>query len=109
LRTEKPRMPRDYMAQAAAGRVSGRRRVDPAQLPFEFALNAFRLLEGSTQGAFESATGLPATVLQPTLEGLAARGLIEQSADRMRATALGLRFLNDVQAAFLPGRPGRPA
>jgi putative oxygen-independent coproporphyrinogen III oxidase len=109
LRTEKPRMPREYMAQVAAGRVSDRRRVDPAQLPFEFALNAFRLLEGSTQGAFESATGLPATVLQPTLEGLAARGLIEQSADRMRATALGLRFLNDVQAAFLPGRPGRPA
>jgi len=103
LRTEKPRMPREYMARATAGSVSDRRRVDPAQLPFEFALNAFRLLEGSTLSAFESATGLPAEVLRPTLEGLAARGLIEHSADRMKATALGLRFLNDVQAAFLPG------
>jgi len=104
LRTEKPRMPREYMVRATAGSVSDRRRVDPAQLPFEFALNAFRLLEGSTLSAFESATGLPAEVLRPTLEGLAARGLIEHSADRMKATALGLRFLNDVQAACLPGR-----
>jgi putative oxygen-independent coproporphyrinogen III oxidase len=106
VRTEKPRMPRQYMAQVATGRASGRRLVDPAELPFEFALNAFRLLEGSTTGAFEAATGLPALVLQPTLEHLAARGLIEQSADRMKATALGLRFLNDVQAAFLPERSG---
>ena len=110
LRTEKPRMPREYMAGMAAGRASNRLAVDPAQLPFEFALNAFRLIEGSTIGAFESATGLPAAVLRPTLEALAARGLVERSPDRLQATALGLRFLNDVQAAFLPaaghGRAG---
>lgn len=110
LRTEKPRMPREYMAGVAAGRVSNRLVVDPAELPFEFALNAFRLMEGSTIDAFESATGLPAAVLRPTLEALAARGLIERSADRLQATTLGFRFLNDVQAAFLPaagrGRAG---
>jgi len=107
LRTEKPRMPREYMAQAGVGPAAGRRMVDPAELPFEFALNAFRLLEGSTISAFESATGLPASVLQPTLDGLAARGLIEPFAGQMKATALGLRFLNDVQAAFLPDRRSR--
>jgi oxygen-independent coproporphyrinogen-3 oxidase len=81
--------------------------VDPAELPFEFALNAFRLIEGATTSAFEAATGLPAAVLQPTLEGLAARGLIEHSTGRMKTTALGLRFLNDVQAAFLPATADR--
>jgi oxygen-independent coproporphyrinogen-3 oxidase len=112
LRTEKSRMPREYAARVRAGHASIRRPVDPAELPFEFALNAFRLIEGSTIDAFESTTGLSAAVLRPTLESLAARGLIDQSTDRLKATALGLRFLNDVQAAFLPvatrGQSGSP-
>jgi oxygen-independent coproporphyrinogen-3 oxidase len=102
LRTEKPRMPREYTARVTAGHASVRRLVDPTELPFEFALNAFRLIEGSTIDAFESATGLSAAILRPTLESLAARGLVDRSADRLKTTALGLRFLNDVQAAFLP-------
>lgn len=112
LRTEKPRMPREYAARVTAGHASIRRQVDPAELPFEFALNAFRLIEGSTLDAFESATGLPAATLRPTLDSLAARGLIDRSTDRLKTTALGLRFLNDVQAAFLPaatqGQSGSP-
>jgi putative oxygen-independent coproporphyrinogen III oxidase len=112
LRTEKPRMPREYAARVKAGHASIRRPVDPVELPFEFALNAFRLIEGSTIDAFESTTGLSAAVLRPTLESLAARGLIDRSTDRLKATALGLRFLNDVQAAFLPvatrGQSGSP-
>jgi oxygen-independent coproporphyrinogen-3 oxidase len=109
LRTEKPRMPREYMAAAAGGRVAARRPVDPQDLPFEFALNVFRLIEGSSLSAFESATGLPAAVLRPTLASLAARGLVEPSPDRLRATGLGLRFLNDLQSAFLPAVASGPA
>ena len=99
-RTEKPRMPREFMA--TAGRGGLRRRVEPADLPFEWALNALRLTEGTSLGAFEAATGLPQEVLAPALESLAARGLLEQGGGRIRASSLGFRFLNDVQAAFLP-------
>jgi len=99
-RSEKPRMPREFMA--TAGRGAQRRRVDPADLPFEWALNALRLTQGASLEAFEGATGLPASVLAPTLESLLARGLIEEAGGRIRASDLGFRFLNDVQAAFLP-------
>jgi oxygen-independent coproporphyrinogen-3 oxidase len=99
-RTEKPRMPREFMATAGGGGL--RRRVDPADLPFEWALNALRLTEGMTLEAFEATTGLAAGVLSPVLESLQARGLVEEIDGRVRATGLGLRFLNDVQAAFLP-------
>jgi putative oxygen-independent coproporphyrinogen III oxidase len=99
-RTEKPRMPREFMASAGGG--GQRRRVDPADLPFEWALNALRLTAGASLESFEAATGLAAGVLSPTLQSLLARGLIEADGDRIRATDLGFRFLNDVQAAFLP-------
>jgi len=103
-RTEKPRTPREYLASPAAGAAGTRRRVVEDELPFEWALNALRLIEGSSLAAFEASTGLPARVLQPAVESLAARGLVESGADRLRATPLGLRFLNDVQATFLPER-----
>jgi len=99
-RTEKPRMPREYMAGAGDG--GRRRRVDAAELPFEWALNVLRLTEGGSLAGFEATTGQPATALEPALKSLQARGLIEKAGDRVRATPLGFRFLNDVQAAFLP-------
>jgi oxygen-independent coproporphyrinogen-3 oxidase len=99
-RTEKPRMPREFMATAGQG--GQRRPVDPADLPFEWALNALSLTEGASLGAFEDATGLPPAILAPALESLQARGLVEQDGVRIRASSLGFRFLNDVQAAFLP-------
>jgi oxygen-independent coproporphyrinogen-3 oxidase len=105
LRTEKARMPREYIGRVATGSAGTRRGVASDELPFEFALNALRLAEGSTLGQFEAATGLSADVLQPTLASLAARGLIDVAGARFCATTLGFRFLNDVMAAFLPDRP----
>ena len=109
VRTERPRMPRDYLAHAAAGTAGIRREVPAAELPFEFMLNALRLVEGFTLGDFEGGTGLPASAVTPTLESLGRRGLVEREGDRFRPSSLGLRFLNDLQAAFLQepagGRP----
>jgi len=100
-RTEKARMPRDYMAKAAAGEAAGRRQVAGAELPFEWALNALRLTEGATLAAFEEATGLSAGEIELVTESLRGRGLLDTADGRLRATPLGFRFLNDVQAAFL--------
>jgi putative oxygen-independent coproporphyrinogen III oxidase len=101
LRTEKPRSPHAYLAgRGRAGAI--RRTVVPAELPFEFMLNALRLVEGFETAGFERATGLSVSAIAGTLAGLAARGLLAADGGRWQATALGFRFLNDVLAAFLP-------
>ena len=102
LRTERPRSPGDYMARAAAGTSSQRRRVPECDLPFEYMLNALRLVDGFGLRDFELCTGLPTRAIAATLDSLTARGLLRQSDGRVRPTALGLDFLNDLQAAFLP-------
>jgi coproporphyrinogen III oxidase-like Fe-S oxidoreductase len=94
-------MPRDYLAYAAAGTAGTRRMVPAAELPFEFMLNALRLVEGFTLGDFEAGTGLPAYAVTSTLESLGRRGLVEREGDRFRPSSLGFRFLNDLQVAFL--------
>jgi oxygen-independent coproporphyrinogen-3 oxidase len=101
IRTDKPRSPRAYLA--AGGRQGGTRRVvPPGELPFEYMLNALRLVDGFRLAEFERATGLPATTLAPQLAELCARGLVQVDGGRCRATPLGFRFLNDLLAAFLP-------
>jgi putative oxygen-independent coproporphyrinogen III oxidase len=101
IRTEKPRSPREYLRGAGmAGAV--RKPVPPAELPFEFMLNALRLSEGFTLADFSRATGLPTGVVRPSLQALAARGLVDESAGRYCPSALGFRFLNELLAAFLP-------
>ncbi|MGQ0428550.1 MAG: radical SAM family heme chaperone HemW [Gammaproteobacteria bacterium] len=101
VRTEKARSPRAYLE--CGGRAGARRTVAAEELPFEFMLNALRLDEGFTLDEYGRATGLAPEALTPQFEALAARGLLERPGDRVRPTALGFRFLNDLQAEFLPG------
>jgi oxygen-independent coproporphyrinogen-3 oxidase len=76
--------------------------VPAADLPFEFMLNALRLTDGFPAGEFERSTGLTTEVVEPTFTALEGRGLINRSGGLVRPTELGFRFLNDLQAAFLP-------
>jgi oxygen-independent coproporphyrinogen-3 oxidase len=102
IRTEKPRSPREYLS--GAGMAGARRRTVPAaDLPFEFMLNALRLIDGFPAGEFERCTDLDGATIEPTMTALESRGLIDRARGRVRPTELGLRFLNDLQAAFLPG------
>jgi len=74
-----------------------------SELLFEFMLNALRLRDGFDEALFEQRTGLPAGRLADAAEAATARGLIELSGvGRWQPTALGRRFLNDLQAEFLP-------
>ena len=104
IRTEKTRMPREYLRRSAegTGNAGTRRTVPEAELPFEFMLNALRLNEGFMPADFERNTGLAAGVVEPTFTALESRGLLARSEGLVRPTELGFRFLNDVQAAFLP-------
>jgi oxygen-independent coproporphyrinogen-3 oxidase len=108
LRTEKPRQPRDYQNKVSESRAFGvapigeRRHVAVADLPFEFMLNALRLNTGFAARDFERRTGLPLSSVATALERASERGLLERSALGWRPTSLGRRFLNDLQAIFLP-------
>ena len=102
IRTEKPRLPREYMRRAAEQGVSIRRQVPSVDLPFEYMLNALRLNEGFTLGDFERTTGLASLLIEPGLIALATQGLVCDSGGRWRPTELGFQFLNELQASFLP-------
>ena len=98
-RHERPRAPREHAR--AAGRVV-HRPVPPRDLPFEFALNALRLVEGFDAGLFCARTGLPWQAFAAPLAEAERRGLVELVDGRVRPSALGRRFLNDAIALFLP-------
>ncbi len=103
-RYAKPANPRQYMeALEAGGQVGELREVAAQDRLFEFMLNVLRLNEGFTGQQFAARTGLPVEMLHERLEMPSRRGLIELSAgDYWQVTALGRRFLNDLQADFLP-------
>jgi putative oxygen-independent coproporphyrinogen III oxidase len=105
VRQTRWREPAAYMQQALAGRpVSSEAAVEPAQLPFEFMLNALRLRDGFDLALYAERTGRPAVELHATLERARADGLIESSSSpgRVRPTARGFDFLSELQQRFLP-------
>jgi oxygen-independent coproporphyrinogen-3 oxidase len=102
LRTEKHKQPREYLERSAAGALLGPiAPVPPSARPFEYLLNALRLVRGFSGAHFEAATGLPITVIDAPLATAFGRGLLAPTADGWQPTPLGLRFLNDLQGLFL--------
>jgi oxygen-independent coproporphyrinogen-3 oxidase len=99
----KLRHPRDYLAHAGTSKVlGGEEEVAEAQLPFEFMLNALRLVEGVPVDLFNERTGLPLTRVAAMLDRARDCDLLTVTADRLCPTDLGRRFLNDLIALFLP-------
>lgn len=77
--------------------------VGDAARVFEFMLNALRLTEGFEMRLFEERTGLAAALIGEKLAALQKNRLVAAlDGSVWRATGRGQRFLNDVQAAFLP-------
>ncbi len=99
----KVKHPRDYLARAGtpAG-VGGDAPVREAELPLEFLMNALRLIEGVPAALFGERAGLPLAALEPGWSQARARGLLENDPERLQASELGLRFLNDLLQAFIP-------
>jgi len=94
--------PREYLRLAATGAATVHA-VTPPDAAFEFMLNVLRLRDGAELSQFERYTGLPATLLEPGIDAARARGLLTaEPAERICPTARGRRFLDDLQAIFLP-------
>lgn len=98
----KVRAPKSYMGKAtSAARVEGEQRVDAAEIPFEYMLNALRLIDGTPMPQFTARTGLPITAIAARLAAARDRGWLTDEAEYLRTTPLGQRFLNDVITCFM--------
>lgn len=96
--------PARYLEAVQAGgsaSAEGEEIVPAEALPFEFMLNVLRLTEGVQASLFEARTGLPLSMIAPTLEALRREGLLVNDPGRIGATPRGLAFLSDVQERFL--------
>jgi putative oxygen-independent coproporphyrinogen III oxidase len=104
VRTVRARHPAAYTgAEAAPARIVERRTVTADELPFEYCLNGLRLREGFDRPGFVARTGLPVEAMDRPLTEAVQRNLLVRCEERWVPTALGRRFLNDLQALFLPG------
>ena len=98
----KTRLPRSYQdAGGSPARIGGDSIVTPVELPFEYMLNALRLIDGVPITDFAERTGLPTKRIADVIDDAQKRGWLERDPSRLHTTALGQRFLNDVIAGFL--------
>ena len=99
------KQPREYMERALRGEaVQEQHDVAVADLPFEFMMNALRLVEGFPARLFGERTGLPLAAALQQLERAEALGLIQRDHERIAPTLRGQRFLNELLQLFLPFR-----
>lgn len=104
VRRWKLKHPAAWLAAAGtAGGIGGEEFVAPQQRPFEFMLNALRLVHGFALSDFEARCGLPAGAIEAPLAEGVDRGWLRREGDRVVPTPLGRRFGNDVIALFLAG------
>ena len=105
VRESRIRKPQGYINAAAAGDARlETREIAPAELPFEFMLNALRLVGGFPVALFGERTGLSIITVERELAAAEAEGLVTRDHQWIRPTERGRRFLNDLLEPFLPSR-----
>ena len=102
MRYARFKQPQRFMdAALAGGAIEEERRLQAADLPFEFMLNALRLIDGVPASMFVERTGLSVTAIAAAMSRAGDQGLVDADPALIRATPMGLRFLNDLQERFL--------
>jgi oxygen-independent coproporphyrinogen-3 oxidase len=98
----KTRLPAAYLAAAGQpARLGGDSYVDADDLPFEYMLNALRLIDGVPMADFSERTGLDGARIAAGMARARGRGWLVDDPALLRTTPLGQRFLNDVIEAFM--------
>lgn len=95
------KQPKDYLL--AEDTLAEDRVVPAGEVPFEFALNALRLTEGFEVKLFSERTGLPLSEIEGPLSKAEKQGLLERDWRRIRPSARGRLFLNELLELFLAG------
>ncbi len=104
IRQARAKQPQSWISKALqhdGSHIAESRELAPADLPFEFMLNALRLRQGVPAALFSERTGLSLTAITPALERATKKGLLDPDPTRLKASALGWRFLNDLHTEFL--------
>ena len=99
-RFQKTRLPKDYLAKVPAEHLQFKR-IEDADLPFEFMMNALRLNQGVEAKIYAERTGLGLDRLNELLSSLRDRKLMVDDQDRLSCTEQGHIFLNSVLEKFL--------
>jgi putative oxygen-independent coproporphyrinogen III oxidase len=102
LRRWKVKHPTAYLATAGTtASIGGDEVIEPPQRPFDYMLNALRLVGGFSLSQFEARTGLPRATIDERLDIAVQRGWLTRGPDWMTPTEFGRRFTNDVISLFL--------
>jgi putative oxygen-independent coproporphyrinogen III oxidase len=101
MRHQRVKQPQEYLDRPST--LVAERAIPTAEVPFEFMLNALRLVEGFPVTLFQQRTGLPLTLLEPQLLNAEKQGLLERDWQRIRPSERGGRFLNELLELFLAG------
>ncbi|MBU3554869.1 radical SAM family heme chaperone HemW [Polynucleobacter sp. UB-Piko-W3] len=102
-RQVRERHPETYMQaiETKGNALIESRDIASKDLPFEFMLNTLRLTNGVDTNTFSERTGLPLSVISKGLEVASKKGLLDENPSKLKATPLGLRYLNNLQEMFL--------
>ncbi|MDK4536167.1 radical SAM family heme chaperone HemW [Kingella kingae] len=102
-RTTRKRHPSDYLLamQTNPHDVIERKIVAPQDLPFEFMMNALRLVDGVPSVYFGERTGVSVAKISQQIKIAQQKGLLDSNPMFFRPTNLGRRFLNDLIEIFL--------
>ncbi len=96
------KQPRQYVERALAREPAlETTTVGRGDVGFEFMLNALRLTAGVPSALFAERTGMPLAIVAPAIDAATRKGLLEPDPSRIKPSALGRRFLNDLTALFL--------
>jgi oxygen-independent coproporphyrinogen-3 oxidase len=98
-RLAKQRHPRQYLG---GDRIADDREIEPSERIFEFFLNHLRLREGISPALFSARTGLAWGEAKSGVDQAIDSGWLELRDERIFHTETGWRFVNDIQAIFLP-------
>jgi putative oxygen-independent coproporphyrinogen III oxidase len=99
FRLAKQRHPKSYLS---GDFIAEKREIDDSEKTFEFFLNRLRLREGIAPADFISRTGLSWESLESSLQTAFKKDLLMEKDGKIFHTGTGWRFVNDIQALFLP-------
>ena len=98
VRSVKAKSPEQYLNNAQNG---GAEIIPTSELPLEFIMNHLRLKQGFTLEAYQCATGLGLTTLEPALSDCVKQNLLIRQYNHYYCSEQGWNFLDNILEKFI--------